>query len=93
MSNLRYTRDSVERALDHHKATGAIRGWRITDPAVTSAPSVIIAHSHQPGSAGARYVIELHGADDIELRSLREAWVLVCGLASAGRNSKEAPTS
>lgn len=68
-----YTRESVERALDHHKAQGRIRSWDQVE--------------------GGGYAVWLNrGVHNpaLELRSLREAWVLVAGLASAGYAGKRA---
>lgn len=69
-----YTRESIERALDVHVAAGRIRSWRPVDPNTAEALT----------GTGYLYIVELWQHDPLVLRSLREAFVFVCGLASAG---------
>lgn len=60
---LTYTVDTVERALDIHKASGLIKEWGY--------------------KGGDRWFVVNSTGEPFELRSLREAYVLVNGLGSA----------
>lgn len=67
MSARGYTRESVERALDIHARDGRFRTWRLL----------------RVDPSGPIYVVEPWCHEPLVLRSLREAFVFVCGLASA----------
>jgi hypothetical protein len=75
MTKVSYTAESVIRALDIHKAAGLIRDWQYNQAAPwkrggTERPFCLL-------------VDLVDGESGFELRTLREAYVFVCGLASA----------
>jgi hypothetical protein len=77
MRKLGYTFETVERALSVHCQSGLIRSfqsWHVC-PRVGS-------------GADRRYTVRLHNGEYLELRSLREAYVFVSGLASAAHSNQ-----
>ena len=83
MSKRRYTIESVERALTLHAAEGRIAGWERT------------AFLDAAGNKRPHWRIKLIDAPegDIELTTLREAYVFVVGLASAAQAAKRADST
>lgn len=70
---LPYTRASVELALNLHAAGQRIRSWLTVAPQNYEKP---------------RYLIRLNDGTSLELRSLREAYILTSALASAAQKKR-----
>ncbi len=73
MATRPYTTNSVDRALDAHKANGLIRDWRLTG-----------SREDYTRVTGWMATVDLVDGDSaFPLKSLREGYVFVSGLASA----------
>lgn len=77
MTRVPYTRQSVERALDLHVNGQRIRSWLTVSGADT---------------AKLRCSVRLNDGTTLELRSLREAYIMTAALASAAQKNRNGAT-